>query len=143
MDTWYLFALATHLFWPSVLANFLTSCSLQQFQMKSSVNTCESKWLSLWQATVEYFQKYNLVCSPHVSIEPTIKQSLIIEVEEKSYCSSDSMIWWHGYRDYRGFSKQWSWRYWPKKLFILKNWGTGIKTGVNRRLLINFFQPAT
>ena len=42
--------------------------------------------------------KKNPVCSPHVSIEPTIERNLIIEVEEKPYCSSVSIFWWHGYR---------------------------------------------
>ena len=33
-----------------------------------------------------HLQKSNLVCSPHVSIEPTIERSLIIELQEKPYC---------------------------------------------------------
>ena len=37
-------------------------------------------------------KKKNLVCSPHISIEPTITQSLVIEVEEKYYRSSVSMV---------------------------------------------------
>ena len=27
-------------------------------------------------------------------------------VEEKPYCSFVSMVWWHGYKDYGGFTKQ-------------------------------------
>ena len=99
--------------------------------------------LSLWQATVEDLYKWNLVCSPHVSIEPTIEQSLIIGVEEKPYCSSVSIVWRHEYRNCRGFSKQSPWRYWPKKVVYfdqLKHWQN---TDVNRRLLIDFFSPAT
>ena len=61
--------------------------------------------------TVKYLQKENLVCSSHVWMEPMIEQILIIEVEEKPCYSSASMVWWHGYRDCRGFSKQLPWRY--------------------------------
>ena len=125
MDTWYVVSLVTHWNWPGFIENFLSSCSLQQFQTKSSMNIRELKWLSLWQATAEYLQKWNLVCSPHVCIEPTMEWSLIIKVEGKPYCSSTSMVWWHGYRDYRGFSKHSPWMYWPKKLFILTSWCTG------------------
>ena len=93
MNTWYLVALKIHLFWPGFLENFLVLCSLQKFQMKSSKCMID-----------------------HRQIEATIEQSLIIKMEEKSYCSSVSMVWLHGYRDYRGSSKQSSWRYWPKKV---------------------------
>ena len=103
---WYLLSQVTHLNWPGFFENFLASSSLQQVQMKSSMNTHELNRLSLWQATTEYLQNENLVCSSHISIESTIEQSLIIELEEKPYCSSISMVWWHGYRDYIGFSKQ-------------------------------------
>ena len=65
--------------------------------------------------------------SPNVSIEPTIEWKLIIEAKEKPYRPSVSMVWWHGYRDYRGFSKQSDWRCCPKMLFILTKWGTGKK----------------
>ena len=34
------------------------------------------------------FQKSNLVCSPHLSIEPKIERSLIIKVEKEPYCFS-------------------------------------------------------
>ena len=37
------------------------------------------------------------------------------------------LVWWHGNRDYRGFSKHSPWRYWPKKLFILNSWEIGEK----------------
>ena len=40
---------------------------------------------------------------------------------------------------YKGFSKQWPWRYWPKGLLIFTSRGTGKKTDVNRRLLIEIF----
>ena len=69
--------------------------------------------------------KKNVVCSLHVSLEPTIERSLIIEMEEKPDCPSASMVLWHGYRDYRGFSRQSPWMYWLKKLVILTSWGTG------------------
>ena len=36
--------------------------------------------------------KKNVVCSLHVSLEPTIERSLIIEMEEKPDCPSASMI---------------------------------------------------
>ena len=127
METWHLVSLVAHLNWPEFLENFWASCSLQQFQVKSSMNTRQLKWLSLWQATAKYLQKLNFVCSPHVSIELTIEQILIIEVEEKPYCSSISMVWWHRYIDYRSFSKRSPRRYWPKKLFILTSCGTDKK----------------
>ena len=47
-DTW--FFLVPHFNWPEFLENFLAFCSLQQFQVKSSMTTCELKWWSLWQA---------------------------------------------------------------------------------------------
>ena len=138
MNMWYLVALATHIFWPGFLENLLASCSLQQFQTKSSMNTCELKWLSLWQATAKYFQKQNLVCSPHVSIEPMIKQSLIIEVEEKSFLPS---LWSDEINikttetvfqnSHLGGTDQKSCSFWP-----LRHWQ---KTDVNTRLLIDFF----
>ena len=46
----------THLNWPRFVELF-RSYHLQQFQSKSSMNTRELKWLSLWQATAEYIQK--------------------------------------------------------------------------------------
>ena len=68
MDTWYLVSLVTHLNWPGFFENFLAFSSLQQIQVESSRNSRELKWLILWQATVEYLEKENLVCPPHVSI---------------------------------------------------------------------------
>ena len=50
--------------------------------------------------------KWNLVCSSHVSVETKTEQSLIIGVEERPYCSSVSVVWWYGYKDYIGFLKQ-------------------------------------
>ena len=88
IDIWYMVSLVSHLDWPGSLENLLSSCTLQQFQMKSSMNIGELKWLSLWQATAEYVRKLNLICSPHVWIEPTLERSLIIQVEEKPYCTS-------------------------------------------------------
>ena len=78
MDTWYLVSLVTYLNWPGFLENFLASSSLQQFQLKSSGKPCELKWISLWQATSKYLEKQNHVCSPHVSIKPSVEQSLIM-----------------------------------------------------------------
>ena len=54
IDTWYLASLVTHLNGPGFFEIFLASSSLQQFQVKSSVNSREFKWLSLLQATAEY-----------------------------------------------------------------------------------------
>ena len=126
-DTW--FFLVPHFNWPEFLENFLAFCSLQQFQVKSSMTTCELKWWSLWQAIAGVPSKIEPRCSPRVST--TIEWSLIIEVEEKSYCSSVFMGWWYGYRDYRSFSKQSPCRYWPKNLFILTSWDTGKKLMLN------------
>ena len=41
---------------PEFVENFLASTSLQQFQVRSRINTRELKWLGLWQAT-ENLQK--------------------------------------------------------------------------------------
>ena len=57
MDTWYLFSLVTHLNWTGFLENFLASSILQQFQVKSSRNGRELKWLILWQTTAEILEK--------------------------------------------------------------------------------------
>ena len=46
------------------------------------MNTRELKWQSLWQANAKYLQKWHLLCSPHVSVEPTTERSSIIEMEE-------------------------------------------------------------
>ena len=35
-----------------------------------------------------HLSKINLVCSPHLSIEPKIEQSLIIKMEKEPYCFS-------------------------------------------------------
>ena len=138
MDTWRLVSLVTHLNWPGFLQNFLAFSSLQQFQVKSSRNGRKIKWLNLWLNLYKfYINLYTLkivVCSLHVSIEPMMERSFITELEEKLCCTSISLVWWHGYRDYRDFWIQPPWRYWPMKLFSLINWGTG-----NRRLLIDFY----
>ena len=109
MDAWYLVSLVN---WLGFLEDFLVSSSLPQFQAKSSRDGRELKWLTLWQATAEYLEK------PHVSIEPTMESSLIIELEEKLRCTSVSLAWWHGYGDYRGFWKQPPWRYCPRSCSI-------------------------
>ena len=57
-DTWYLLCLVTHLNWPAFFEKFVASSILQQFQVKSSVNTCELKWLNLW-------------CSPLITLKTT------------------------------------------------------------------------
>ena len=57
MDMWYLVSLVTHLNKPRFLEIVLVSSSLKKIQVKSSMNTRELKWLSLWQATVEYLKK--------------------------------------------------------------------------------------
>ena len=48
-----LVSLVTHLNWSGFLEKFLVSSDLQQFNVKSNVNTRELKW----QATAEYIQK--------------------------------------------------------------------------------------
>ena len=139
MDTWYLVSLVTHKNWLGFLENFVASSSLQQVHAKSSVNTCECEYLFnnpvhknlfkgskltlAFRFTLKMFwpsdQVLAVVFWCHVSINSTIERTLIIEVEEKSYCTSDSMVWLYGYRDYWIIWKQQSWRCWPKKLFIL------------------------
>ena len=74
---------------------------LEQFQLKPGMNTCSLKWLNLWHATIKYIQKENIVCSPHVLIEPRLERGLIIDVEENLYCFSLSVV----YGDSRGFPK--------------------------------------
>ena len=56
MDTWYLVSLVTHLIWPGFFENVLASSALQQIHVKSSMNTRELNWISLWQVTAEYLQ---------------------------------------------------------------------------------------
>ena len=71
----------------------------------------------------------NLLCSPHVSIEPMKEQSWIIEVEEKPSSSSTSVVWWHGYRETKEFLQnnqlrvtgQKSCSVWPAEALV-KNW---------------------
>ena len=58
MDTWYLVSLVTHINWTRFFENLLAPWSLQQFQIKLSVKTCELKWLRLWQATTEYLDSF-------------------------------------------------------------------------------------
>ena len=75
------------------LLDFLASSSLQQqFQLKSSVNTLEFKWLNLWQVTAEYLEKQNLLRSPRFSIKPRMERSMMLEVEERPCCTSVSMV---------------------------------------------------
>ena len=114
IDTRYLVSLAIYFRWYGFLENFFASSSLQQFQVKSSRSVSELKLLSFWKATPpptpspphpENLEKQNLVSSSHILIETTIEQRLIIELEEKRYCISISMVWWHGFRDYRVFRK--------------------------------------
>ena len=57
---WYLVSLVTHLHWPAFSENLLATCSLQQFQVRSNMNTRELNWLSLWQATAECLQDKTL-----------------------------------------------------------------------------------
>ena len=136
----------THLNWPGFLEPLsfpkpkTISSKIKEVLslLKSSMNARELKWLSLWQTIAKYLLQ-NLVCSPHAWIEPTIERRMIIGVKEKTYCSSVSMVWWHGYRDYRGFSKLSPWKYWPKKLFILTRWGTGKKLILIEGCWSNFF----
>ena len=55
----YLVSLVTNLNWPWFLQNFLSSetyNNLQQFQVKSSENDSELKWLILWEATTKHLE---------------------------------------------------------------------------------------
>ena len=75
---------------------------------------------------------FTFVCLPLHSIEPTIEWSLIIEVEEKPYCSSVSMVWWDEYHEFSQNSNlegtdQKSCSFWPAKAFT--------KTDVDRNYL--------
>ena len=129
MDTWHLVFLVKNLNWLGFLENLLASCSLQQFQVKSSLKTRELKWQNLWQAT---FESHLPVPS---KIKPRLFTSCFITANDRAkfdYWGGRKtllfyIVWWHGYREYRGFSKQSPWRYWLKKLFILTSWGTSKK----------------
>ena len=107
--------------------NFLASCSLWQFQVKFKV----TKFM-----TGNRRIPSKIVCPSHVWIE----RSFIIEAEEKTYCSSFSVVWWYGYRGYRDFSKQPTWRYWSKKSLILTSWGTGKKVMLIDRIYLTCYQ---
>ena len=119
-DIWFLQNILklTWLPWTSYLP-----VAYNNFKCESGMNTRELKWLSLRQAG--YLPK----------IKPRFFTSCLNRAydrakfdywgERKNYYSSVSIVWWHGYRDSKGFSKQSPWRYWPKKLFILTSWGTG------------------
>ena len=82
MDTQCLVSVVTHLSWIRFLKNFFASSSLQQFQVKLSVNTSELKWPGLRQTTTEHLDTLkSFVCSSYVSIEPTMEQNSITEME--------------------------------------------------------------
>ena len=82
MDTQYLVSLVTHLRWIRFLKNLLASSSLEQFQVKLSVNTSKLKWPGLRQTTTEYLDTLkNFVCSSYISIEPTMEQNSITEIK--------------------------------------------------------------
>ena len=71
----------------------------------------------------------NLLCLPHVPVEPMIEQSWINEVEEKPSSSSTSVVWWHGYIETKEVLQnnqlrvtgQKSCSVWPAEA-LLKNW---------------------
>ena len=57
MDTGHMVSLLNHLNWPGFFENSLTPNSIQQSQVKTSMNIPELKCLSLWQATAKYLEK--------------------------------------------------------------------------------------
>ena len=93
METWYLVSLVIHLNRPWFSENFLASCSLQQFQVKTSMNACELKCIRLWQATTKYLKKYKLVCSDHVSVRGNNRAKF------DYWCGRKTLL----FLDYRGF----------------------------------------
>ena len=116
--------------------NFLASCSLQQFQAKFKVTkfmTCH--------------RRIPLKIKPRLFISYLNKANGREKFDywdgRKNLLFFVSLVWWHGCRDYRDFSKQSPWSYWPRKLFILTSWGAGKKLNVNRMLLIKLLKPAT
>ena len=102
--------------------NFLASCRLQQVQAKS-------RWIKLAKLMTGQCRIPLKIKCLFISCfnRANDREDLINDVEEKSYCSSVSMVWWHAYRDHWGFSKQPPSICWPKKLFILTSWGTDKK----------------
>ena len=101
MDTWYLASLVTVLNWLGFLENFLASSSLQQFQVKSS------------KSGLEFYERL----PPKFLKNETFCVHLMFQWSQRWSClTSASMVWWHGYRDYKGFRKQLLWRscsFWP------------------------------
>ena len=57
MDTGHMVFLLNHLNSPGFFENSSNPNSIQQSQVKRSVNIPELKWLSLWQATAKYLEK--------------------------------------------------------------------------------------
>ena len=82
MDTQCLVSKVTLLSWIRFLKNFFASSSLQQFQVKLSVNTGKLKWPGLRQTANEHLDTLKrFVCSSYISIEPTMEQNSITEME--------------------------------------------------------------
>ena len=129
MDTWYLVSLATHLNWPELLENFPGSCSPQQFQVKSQI-----KYEYPWIKVAKFLKGHRWI---PFKIKPRLFTSYFNRANDRAkfdywggretLLSSIFMVWWHGYKNYRIFSKQSPWKYWPKKLFILTSWDTDKK----------------
>ena len=97
--------------------------------------------MSLLLPTTEYLQNYNLVCSTHVSIEPTTEQSLIIEVEVLIVLPS----LWSDDMDKRlqRFFRTVTLDVLIKKVVYFDQMRHWQKTDINKRLLIDFFSPPT
>ena len=119
-----LVSLVTHLNWSGFLEKFLVSSDLQQFDVKSNVNTRELKW----QATAEYIQK-NCV---HLMSQQSQRRS---EVWLLYYL----LCLWYDDMDIVKLEETTSLEVMTKKVLHfdqLRHWQN---TGVNWRLLTDFF----
>ena len=141
MDTWYLVSQVTHLNWPGLKSeNFLASCGLQQFEVKSIMNTRELK-----------------VMTGHRRIPSKLRPRLFIpcfsRVKDRA-----KFVRWGGRKTLLFFSlyglMTWLWSLY-KFFKNSKLWGADQKTvhsnqlrhwkntNVNERLLIDFFNVLT
>ena len=139
MNTWYLVVLETHLFWPGFLEKLPVATTI------SNEIKYEYPWIKVTnnrdrplpnRAKFDYWCERKIFFFFYV-LDNTDSQRY--QDEEKFYCSSVSVVWWHKCKDCGGFSKQSPGRYWPKKVAHFDKLRIWQKTDVNRRLLINFF----
>ena len=123
MDTWYLVSQVTHLNWPGLKSeNFLASCGLQQFEVKSIMSTRELK-----------------VMTGHRRIPSKLRPRLFIPCFSRVKDRAKFVRWGGGktllffslyglmtcYGAGISFSKTANFEVLTKKLFILTSWGTG------------------